>query len=913
MDHSRSPTPDSSGAVDELYNRDKFDRSVMAHVVGTLLAWFIGLLVFLMYKLWQDYISTILVAFIVSQTLHAQRAYIVGLLQWLRSSQSPPLVNVALGWLRKPLTLVRSAAFDVPALLQLSLLLLIFLVQDAYAWLYIGLALLGPAVALLITALVLDKKLLMTDALLSDEVLAATIVLLTLLVVLSFVGTTLAVQSVLDGMQLLVDGSTWMRNVSVEAEGPVRAVVAQGVELGMAGLEQLKRQDHQWVPAVSHLLEQVGSSDNNGTVVVMSTFGKLRECYPSAAWVSQAEDLGKLVLWLSGFHPDSPIRTSFNATILENATDGSGGGGGAAMGLTAQTLFSSKGLEHLKEEGLKIVRELDDPNELLVTLRAQLAAAWPALRETLLGSQASLLTVISSTITRALQAIQLFIAFGSSTIVFFTITFYMLSAEQDVLTLLVEKIHPAATSEMLQRMRDTVDAAIIMPISGASRNAIFLLLVYWALDLPCAHIACVGVVLFTLFPLFYAWVVCLPWVLVWCFTGRWVTGLLLLVAMVLILSGHTEREIMLQKQTGIGDYVHAFSLCLGVYVFGINGVLFGPMLVCVAKLLVDIASDLILDAEGHAGRSPANALAPADEAPGAPAAFTQRRTAAAAPASAFVSENPFGAAPAAEPPPPRPPTVRINSTSNQPGTLRKAESRGSMASHVLGTMRRLTFFSSPSGTPRSNALFLSGGGGRQVPPVQRSRTFPNELPQMPFGSPVPTNHNSNGHAAAAARSVSFSVLVGGNRTPSVVRVSALATMAGRQLYSRVESRLLSAGALPAEHAVAGLRAADGAKVVSTEDIREGETLEAQVQHVYTSSSATELPMSTSMWEHEASSRRPSRDDDNELGQSERTELVEELSPSQPASPSQPLRSPIDVRRQASRAVLAELRRAADDD
>ena len=87
MDHSRSPTPDSPGAVDELYNRDKFDRSVMAHVVGTLLAWFIGLLVFLMYKLWQDYISTILVAFIVSQTLHAQRAYIVGLLQWLRSSQ----------------------------------------------------------------------------------------------------------------------------------------------------------------------------------------------------------------------------------------------------------------------------------------------------------------------------------------------------------------------------------------------------------------------------------------------------------------------------------------------------------------------------------------------------------------------------------------------------------------------------------------------------------------------------------------------------------------------------------------------------------------------------------------------------------------------------------------------------------
>ena len=44
--------------------------------------------------------------------------------------------------------------------------------------------------------------------------------------------------------------------------------------------------------------------------------------------------------------------------------------------------------------------------------------------------------------------------------------------------------------------------------------------------------------------------------------------------------------------------------------------------------------------------------------------------------------------------------------------------------------------------------------------------------------------------------------------------------------------------------------------------------------------------------------------------SERTELVEELELSQPASPMP--RSPIDVRRQASRAVLAELRRAADE-
>ena len=45
----------------EEYNPMKFERSVMSHVIGTLVAWLIGLLVYLMYMLWQDYISTILI------------------------------------------------------------------------------------------------------------------------------------------------------------------------------------------------------------------------------------------------------------------------------------------------------------------------------------------------------------------------------------------------------------------------------------------------------------------------------------------------------------------------------------------------------------------------------------------------------------------------------------------------------------------------------------------------------------------------------------------------------------------------------------------------------------------------------------------------------------------------------------
>ena len=38
-------------------------------------------------------------------------------------------------------------------------------------------------------------------------------------------------------------------------------LVAQGVDVGMYGLDQLKRADHAWVPVVTHLLEQLHLPD----------------------------------------------------------------------------------------------------------------------------------------------------------------------------------------------------------------------------------------------------------------------------------------------------------------------------------------------------------------------------------------------------------------------------------------------------------------------------------------------------------------------------------------------------------------------------------------------------------------------------------------------------------------------------
>ena len=297
----------------------------------------------------QDYISTILTAFIVSQTLHSHRAQLVGGLQWLRSPNSPSLRHAVISAIR-PTELWR-ACRKVPALLQLGLLLALFLFDGVHNWALICISLIGPALAILLATSLLDKKLLMFNALVSDEVLAASVVLSTLLGVMTFVVISLAVQSVLESVHLIFVTSVWMREVSSDvasdAAAPFRAVLGQAVELGMAGLEQLRRAEHQWAPVVSHLLEQIGSAAN-GTTVVVSTFDKLRDCYPQAQWLSQAEDLGKLVLWATA---RATAATAAGASVNATAS-------WLAGNVTSLGSFTRLNFTHALEEGRKLMREI---------------------------------------------------------------------------------------------------------------------------------------------------------------------------------------------------------------------------------------------------------------------------------------------------------------------------------------------------------------------------------------------------------------------------------------------------------------------------------------------------------------------------------------------------------------------------
>ena len=125
----------------------------------------------------------------------------------LRNPNTPSLLHRLLRKATQPLQLLRATVFDVPPLVQLALLQLIFLVgSQLSSWI----ALLRMAVASgsigAVILFTLDKRLLAYDCVFSDEIVATTVILVGLISVISFVTTTLAIQSVLDGVKLLVSG-----------------------------------------------------------------------------------------------------------------------------------------------------------------------------------------------------------------------------------------------------------------------------------------------------------------------------------------------------------------------------------------------------------------------------------------------------------------------------------------------------------------------------------------------------------------------------------------------------------------------------------------------------------------------------------------------------------------------------------
>ena len=264
---------------------------------------------------------------------------------------------------------------------------------------------------------------------------------------------------------------------------------------------------------------------------------------------------------------------------------------------------------------------------------------------------------------------------------------------------------------------------------------------------------------------------------------------------------------------------------------------------CVAKLLSDMASEVIRGIEGGQTESPVGALAgvPVQSMPPPPHAANRRAAAPAAAGFAAPANAPSTAA--AAPLSHAPAHVQTAHRTAGNDVWSRAQAIG------MNTMRRLSFFSSPGApTPGSagRGVHYSARAYAQnhnpyapyAPALSRSQSYP-----APFASPVPPASGAESAPVAVAISVTVAAgpaTSGPAAALTTVRVSAPRDMSWLLVLKRVEARLLVAGVMPLQHAVAGLRAADGSTVVSAEDLREGEAFEADLVAVGSEGAAAGL-------------------------------------------------------------------------
>ena len=139
-----------------------FEQHVLCHVLGSLLAWALGLLGYMLFLLWKDYVSLIASAFLLSQALHTPRSALVLWAQRLRDPDGPPLYKRLLGTVTSPLSILGKLT-SIPSLVQLSLLLALDLIDDVTPLITIAYALAGFTLVLGVLVCVFDRHLLAYD------------------------------------------------------------------------------------------------------------------------------------------------------------------------------------------------------------------------------------------------------------------------------------------------------------------------------------------------------------------------------------------------------------------------------------------------------------------------------------------------------------------------------------------------------------------------------------------------------------------------------------------------------------------------------------------------------------------------------------------------------------------------------
>ena len=188
-----------------------------------------------------------------------------------------------------------------------------------------------------------------------------------------------------------------------------------------------------------------------------------------------------------------------------------------------------------------------------------------------------------------------FISLGIRAVFFVTSLFYLLCAQVDPVERFVNDLLPIEVAKkpaVLKSLRRAIEGVFFLPVKISSLHAIVTLISYNALEAEFLYLATFLTFAISVVPIIPPFLVCVPWAITISIRVSLVRGLALF--LIHYLAFAVIDDALYEKSLGtVNSYVSALSVVFGVYVFGFEGVIFGPLLICGVSFAYELSGQSI--------------------------------------------------------------------------------------------------------------------------------------------------------------------------------------------------------------------------------------------------------------------------------------------------------------------------------
>ncbi|KAL3668086.1 hypothetical protein V7S43_006951 [Phytophthora oleae] len=530
----------------------EFVEMILAQLIGNISTALILVLIYFNFLLFENYLRLIVWAILCSQALRQAKNNVVSVLQYLSDDDDVDRYGFLTCVFSKSAEIFISHPHDGSrrtakelflnyGIFLFSLIGAVSIWMRMYSWVSFLNIIIGFWIAALSLIKILDRRIFYYRYFFSDEVLVSVLLIFGFFITGAFVILFLGSESYLEGSRAATDLSEWVQ-VNFINDERTRQVWSEQVENSRAMISQ----------AIS------GVEDNYNDTMWWPPLKSLVKTY----YLDAKSSDGNVTAHASLF---SRLRLPENMTLVQAVSFAYSKVDSVNLTSVQLTDWTSKGLE---------------------------------VSSIAVGSVAQLVFLIFTLLIA-------FVSLGIRSFFFISSLFYLLCTNWDPIERFVQDLLPIQVNKrpaVVRSLRKVIEGVFFLPLKMASIHAIVTMVSFTIVNADFMYLATTFTFFISIVPIIPPYLVCVPWVISIGLTSSVVKALALFAVQYV---AFTVLDEMLYEKSivALNSYVSALSVVFGVYVFGFEGVIFGPLIVCGVTFAYDVSNHGIQAAQDDYGKS----------------------------------------------------------------------------------------------------------------------------------------------------------------------------------------------------------------------------------------------------------------------------------------------------------------------